>query len=214
MTVVAEELSPALVMDMSSKGMMSALYAELKPDAVAIQAPRGKRTFAELHANANRVAAALRRAGLKPGDHIAMMCPNTPEFIEIYAANLRSGLRLTPINWHLSPAEVAYVVSDCKAKALFAHADFPAAALASVNDQLTFKVAIGGEIEGFQDYADVLARESPADPENPIHGMQMMYTSGTTGRPKGVFRKATMVIPPNWGAESPKGYRMNEDVNM
>src|ERR1700748_3645137 len=108
MTDVVEELSPALVMDMSSKGMMSALYAELKPDALAIQAPRGDRTFAELHAHANRVAAALRRAGLKPGDHIATLCPNTPEFLEIYAANLRSGLRLTPINWHLSPAEVAY----------------------------------------------------------------------------------------------------------
>jgi len=54
MTDVAVELSPALVMDMASKGMMSAIYAELKPHALAVQAPRGKRTFAELHANANR----------------------------------------------------------------------------------------------------------------------------------------------------------------
>jgi long-chain acyl-CoA synthetase len=214
MTDVAEELSPALVMDLSSKGMMSAIYAELKPRAMAVQAPRGDRTFAELHANANRVAAALRRAGLKPGDHIAMLCPNTPEFIEIYAANLRSGLRLTPINWHLSPAEVAYIVGDCQAKALFAHADFPAAALASVNDQLTFKVAIGGELEGFQNYADVLAPESPADPENPIHGMQMMYTSGTTGRPKGVYRARPVAAPPQWGEGSLKRYDRDRDVNM
>ena len=176
MTDVAVELSPALVMEMSSKGMMSALYAELKPDALAVQAPRGVRTFAQLHANANRVAAALRRAGLQPGDHIAMLCPNTPEFIEIYAANLRSGLRLTPINWHLSAPEVAYIVGDCQAKALFVHADFPAAAAASLNDRLVFKVAIGGPLEGFEDYDRVIGRESPADPEHPIHGC-LLYTS-------------------------------------
>ncbi len=214
MSDVAVELSPALVMDMSSKGMMSALYAELKPNALAIQAPRGKRTYAELHEGANRVAAALRRAGLKPGDHIAMLCPNTPEFVEIYAANLRSGLRLTPINWHLSPPEVAYIVNDCQAKALFIHADFPAAAAASLNDRLVFKAAIGGALDGFEDYAAVIARESAADPEHPVHGMQMMYTSGTTGRPKGVYRARPIAAPPAWGEDSLKKYDRDRDVNL
>jgi long-chain acyl-CoA synthetase len=214
MSDVAEDLSPALVVETAAKGMMSGLYAELKPNALAVQAPRGKRTFAELHANANRVAAALRRAGLTPGDHIALLCPNTPEFIEVYAANLRSGFRLTPINWHLSPAEVAYIVGDCQAKALFAHADFPAAALASLNDGLVLKVAIGGEIEGFEDYGAVIGRESAADPEHPQHGMQMMYTSGTTGRPKGVYRPRPISVPPQWGPGTLKGYDRDRDVNM
>jgi long-chain acyl-CoA synthetase len=214
MTDVAVELNPALVMEMSSKGMMSAIYAMLKPNALAIQAPRGRRTFAELHANANRLSAAFRAAGLKPDDHIALLCPNTPEFIEVYAANMRSGLRLTPLNWHLSPAEVAYIVSDCKAKALIAHADFATAALASVNDNLIYKLAIGGEIEGFDSYTEALAAQSDADPEEPIHGNQMMYTSGTTGRPKGVYRARAITMPPQWGEGSMKQYDRDRDVNM
>lgn len=214
MTDTTVELSPALVMEMASKGMMSAIYAELKPNALAVQAPRGKRTFAELHANANRLSAALRRAGLKPGDHIALLCPNTPEFIEVYAANLRSGFRLTPINWHLSAPEVAYIVGDCQAKAFIAHADFPAAALASVNDRLRYRLAIGGEIEGFDDYAQALAAESAADPEHPVHGMQMMYTSGTTGRPKGVYRARPIAAPPAWGEGTLKQYDRDRDVNL
>ena len=202
------------VVDLAHKGMLSALYARIKPDAVAIHAPRGNRTYRQLHENANRLAAALRRAGLGPGDHMALLCPNTAEFVEVVAANLRSGLRLTPINWHLSAPEAAYIVGDCKAKALIVHADFAGAAKECLNDQLVLKLAIGGEVEGFESYEAALAAESPADPPNPTHGSSMMYTSGTTGRPKGVFRKANMVIPPAWGAESPKGYRMNQDVNM
>jgi long-chain acyl-CoA synthetase len=208
------EIDRAEVIRLAHKGMLSSLYARLKPSALAIQAPRGTRTFKQLHENANRLAAVLRRAGLEPGDHFALLCPNTPEFIEVVAANLRSGFRLTPINWHLSPPEAAYIVADCKAKALIADADFAPAALASLNDQLVLKLAIGGEIEGFEPYEAALAAQSPADPPNPVHGHSMMYTSGTTGRPKGVYRKQQIVIPPNWGADSPKGYRLNEDVNM
>ena len=214
MPVTEAEIDRNEVVDLAHKGMLSSLYARIKPDALAIQAPRGTRTFKQLHENANRLAAVLRGAGMEPGDHFAVLCPNTPEFIEVVAANLRSGFRLTPINWHLSPPEAAYIVGDCKAKVLIAHADFPAAALASVNDQLVLKLAIGGEIEGFTSYEAALAAESPADPPHPVHGAAMMYTSGTTGRPKGVYRKGTMVIPPNWGAESPKGYKLNEDVNL
>ena len=214
MSDVQTELHPALVLEVSSKGMMSALYAEIKPDAIAVHAPRGKRTFAQLHANANRLAAALRRAGLKPGDHLAVLCPNTPEFIEIYAANLRSGFRITPINWHLSAPEVAYIVSDCQAKAFIAHTDFAAAALASVTERLVCKLAIGGPIEGFSSYDRALVAESDADPENPIHGLQMMYTSGTTGRPKGVYRARSLSVPPTWGEGSLKQYDRDRDVNM
>ena len=115
------------VVDLAHKGMLSALYARIKPNAVAIHAPRGNRTFKQLHENANLLAAALRRAGLKPGDHMALICPNTAEFVEVMAANLRSGFRLTPINWHLSAPEAAYIVNDCKAKALIVHAGLPGA---------------------------------------------------------------------------------------
>ena len=214
MNDVLTALNPADVMALAEQGMLSSLYAKLKPDAVAVHAPRGTRTFGELHRNANRLSAALRRAGIGPGDHIALLCPNTPEFIEVLAANLRSGTRLTPINWHLSAPEAAYIVGDCQAKAFIAHADFPAAALASLNDRLVLKLAIGGEIEGFASYEAALAAESDADPQNPTHGASMMYTSGTTGRPKGVYRARAIVLPPQWGPGTQKGYDPDTDVNM
>jgi long-chain acyl-CoA synthetase len=214
MTDIQTALDPAQVMALAEKGMLSGLYARLKPDEIAIHAPRGQRSFAQLHANANRLAAVLRRAGLKPGDHLAMLCPNTPEFIEVLAATQRSGFRLTPINWHLSPPEVAYIVGDCTAKAFIAHADFAAAAAEAVNDRVGCRLAIGGEIEGFSSYAEALAAESAADPAEPVHGGTMMYTSGTTGRPKGVFRRRVLVVPPQWGEGTLKGYDMDRDVNL
>ncbi|HEX4198599.1 MAG TPA: AMP-binding protein [Caulobacteraceae bacterium] len=207
-------LEPAHVAETAAKGMMSAIYARLKPDAVAVYGPRSQRSFAELNANANRLVAALARAGVGAGDHLALICGNSVEFVEVLAAVYRSGLRLTPINWHLSPPEVAYIVGDCQAKALIASAEFAASAQASLNDHLRIKLAVGGEIDGFESYEKALAAESDADPVNPVHGTTMMYTSGTTGRPKGVYRARSMVIPPTWGADSPKGYDLNKDVNM
>ncbi|HLK24537.1 MAG TPA: AMP-binding protein [Caulobacteraceae bacterium] len=202
------------IVELAGVGMLPSLYARLKPDAVSVYGARSQRTFRELNANANRLVAALTRAGLAAGDHLALLCGNTPEFVETLAACWRSGLRITPINWHLSPPEVAYIVSDCQAKALIAHADFAAAAGASLNDNLRCKLAIGGPIEGFASYEAALAAESDADPANPVHGNTMMYTSGTTGRPKGVYRARAMAMPPSWGEGSPKGYKFHEDVNM
>jgi long-chain acyl-CoA synthetase len=83
-----------------------------------------------------------------------------------------------------------------------------------LNDRLVFKVAMGGSLEGFETYDQVIARESPADPEEPLHGMQMMYTSGTTGRPKGVYRARSIAVPPQWGEGSLKKYDRDRDVNL
>ncbi len=157
MTETIELPDAGKIAELAAVGMLPSLYARLKPDAVAIYGARSQRTFAELNGNANRIVAALARAGVTAGDHIALLCGNTPEFVEVLAAGWRSGLRLTPINWHLSPPEVAYIVSDCRAKALIAHADFAAAATASLNDNLKCKLAIGGPIDGFESYEAALA---------------------------------------------------------
>ena len=214
MNAIDAPIDAGVIAELAMKGMLSSLYAAIKPDRIAIHAPRGQRTYRQLHDNANRLAAAFRRAGLGPGDHIALLCPNTPEFIEVLAANLRSGTRLTPINWHLSPTEVAYIVADCQAKALFAHADFAAVALASVTERLQMKLAIGGTIDGFAPYEAALAAERADDPSEPAHGGAMMYTSGTTGRPKGVFRARPLIVPPIWGPGTLKGYERDSDVNL
>ncbi len=78
----------------------------------------GDRSFAELAANANRLARALGSRGLEPGDAVALLAPNQPVFVETYYACQRGGFRLTTVNWHLTPEEAGYIVDDCEAKAL------------------------------------------------------------------------------------------------
>src|SRR6516165_10458721 len=93
-------------------------WAIRTPDEPAIVSPTGTRTFAELDANANRLARALRGRGLVPGDAVALLAGNRPVFVETVFACQRAGYRLTPVNWHLTAQEAAYVVDDCEAKAL------------------------------------------------------------------------------------------------
>ena len=98
-------------------GMLHAWWAARVPERPAVISPCGDRTFGELNANVNRLTRAFRARGLRPGDAVALMCTNRPEFLEVlYAAN-RAGLRLTPINWHLTGDEAGYVVENCEAKA-------------------------------------------------------------------------------------------------
>ena len=176
-------------------GMQPAVWARRQPDRVAIYDYTGQdRTFGELNANANRVARLLRQAGLKAGDAVALACSNRAEFCDVLFAVLRVGMRCTPVNWHLTGEEIGYVVNDCEAKAVFADVRIAKAAEVAIQQcpNLTLKVAIGGPIEGFADYGAAIAPLSGEDIEDPQRGFTMLYTSGTTGRPKGVFKPATV----------------------
>jgi long-chain acyl-CoA synthetase len=176
----------------AATGMTLAHWASRQPDTPAIVSEHGDRTFAQLNANANRLARALRARGLRPGDGLALMVSNRPEFAEVVAAAQRSGLRLTPINWHLTADEAAYIVGDCQARAFVADARFgPVAADAAARvPRATVGLAVGGDIAGdrFEPYTDAVGGEDGADLDDPVLGRSMLYTSGTTGRPKGVHR--------------------------
>jgi long-chain acyl-CoA synthetase len=174
-------------------GMLAAYWAAQRGDATALFSDAGDRTFAEVDANANRLARALRARGVQAADGIALMCANRPEFVETVAAAQRAGLRLTTINWHLTGDEAGYIVDDCDATAFVAHARFAGAAVraAALAPKLRARIAVGGDIDGFERWDDVLAPEPGGDIDDPSVGATMLYTSGTTGRPKGVRR------PPN-----------------
>jgi len=178
-------------------GTPIALWAELQPNKTAIVDPDGTtHSYAKINANTNRMARLLRERGIGVGDSIALVCSNRAEFVEVLAATLRCGVRLTPVNWHLSADEIAYIVRDCEAKALIAEARVPnISAAAAQCSGLVFKLAIGGEIEGFEPYHDALAPFDPSNLADPVLGNRMLYTSGTTGRPKGVLRAASPVMP-------------------
>jgi len=204
--------------DYALRGMTLARWAARRPDRAAITSLQGDRTFASLNHAANRLARALRARGLGAGDAVALLCTNRPEFAETLYACQRSGLRLTPINWHLTGEEAAYIVGDCGAKALVADATVAAAALGAVTaaGPDLVRLAAGGPIDGFESYQDALAGEPGADIDDPVLGGQMLYTSGTTGRPKGVFRPPELVAA--MAAQTPVniyGYEENgEDAHL
>ena len=176
--------------DAASKGMIVAWHAAQTPDRLAISSEKGNRSFSELNAQANRLVRVLRGAGLQPGDGVALLCINRPEFVETVMACQRAGFRMTPVNWHLTPAEVAYIVDNCEAKAFIADIRLAPSATqaAAAASGLRIKLAVGGPIEGFASYDALVARESGANIDDPVIGSQMLYTSGTTGHPKGVYR--------------------------
>lgn len=175
---------------LAAKGMTLSYWADRNGDAPAIISPNGTRSFRELNGNANRLARGLRRRGLRPGDAVALLCDNRPEFVEAFCACQRAGFRLTTVNWHLTVDEVAYIVDDCEARALFA--DTPrgdvAVGAAKRSDAEVMVVATGGTFDGAEAYEDLLEGEDGVDIEDPVLGTSMLYTSGTTGRPKGVAR--------------------------
>jgi long-chain acyl-CoA synthetase len=174
----------------ADRGMAVAWHAAGRPDKPALISDARTITFGELNARANRLARALRRFGLQGGDAVALLCSNRPEFVEVVLAIQRTGLRLSTVNWHLTGEEAGYIVDDCEANAFVAEARFadPARRAAASAPRAATRLAIGGSIDGFEDYAAVTAAESGDDLADPVLGSQMLYTSGTTGRPRGVYR--------------------------
>lgn len=186
------QLTPQERANFAAQGMQVAGWARAIPDAPAVISPRGILSFHELNQRCNRLARALRARGLTAGDTVALVCSNRPEFAEIVHACMRSGLRWTPVNPRLTPAEVAYVVSDCDARAIVGerrYANLLGETL-KLSPNVTARLAIDGP-EGANagdDYEAALAAESPDDLPDPSAGRRMLYTSGTTGKPKGVVR--------------------------
>lgn len=175
-------------------GMAVAHFAERRPDAMAVESRFGSRSFAALNANANRLARLFRDAGMREGDAVAVVSRNHPAFVETYLAALRSGMRFTPVNFHLTGEEAGYVVDNCEAKVVVYDAGLPTAAEAIAHaPHCRVRLAIGGTVDGFDDYDGALAAFDAGNVEDPVRGSQMLYTSGTTGRPKGVYRRQTPV---------------------
>jgi long-chain acyl-CoA synthetase len=190
MTQTAPSTAPDARAQAVASGTVISLHAQARPDQPAIVSPHGSRTYAELDRNANRLVRALRAAGLTAGDAVGLICRNRPEFAEVYAAMQRGGFRLTTINWHLTGDEAGYILADCDAKAVVADAAFADCAAAAIegNTTLVVKLAVGGEIRGFTSYEGALEGQDASALPDPTLGRTMLYTSGTTGRPKGVDR--------------------------
>jgi long-chain acyl-CoA synthetase len=168
------------------------------PDRLAVVEPDGGTvSYAELAARADQYGRGLQALGLRPGDCVAGMLPNSTDALALFFAATQTGLYVVPVNWHLAAAEVAYILSDSGAAAFVAHERFAAVAaeaaeLAGIKENARFAV---GEVPGFTPLATLGAAStgtgSPGRPEPRTAGAPMVYTSGTSGRPKGVRRPLT-----------------------
>ena len=151
----------------------------------------------DLLGRVNQLTAGLRAAGLAPGDGIAALLPNGAGALEVYLAALQSGWYLTPLNWHFTPPELAYILGDCAARAFFADERFGAVAaaaadLAGLDPAARFSY---GEVPGFTPVAALRDGQPAGRPPDRTAGSAMHYTSGTTGRPKGVRRPLSGLDP-------------------
>ena len=169
--------------------MYPGAFVNTTPDKPAIiMASSGfQLTYRELEDQSAKLARALHDQGLRKGDVIAMLSDNQAECFVIYWAALRSGLYITAINFHLTADEAAYIVADCEAKVLFASGTIGQLAkdVADRSPGLSQSFAFAGEIDGFGSMAEIIDAAGDPLPEMPS-GADMLYSSGTTGRPKGI----------------------------
>ncbi|MCB1826878.1 MAG: AMP-binding protein, partial [Coxiellaceae bacterium] len=172
-------------------GMIMAVHAMADPNRMALVTREKTMTYQELNSRVNQLARALRKRGVMPEDSIAVLLKNRAEFIEVLYANARIGTRFTPINWHLSAAEVGYILDNCDAKVIITEADLKDTCIEALQDntKAKIKVLIDDTDDAFEAYESLLEGEETSNIDEPIPGKAMLYTSGTTGHPKGVYRK-------------------------
>lgn len=168
-------------------------YATETPDrpAYILGASGEVVTYRELDCRSNQIAHLLRLSGVQRGDHIAMMMKNCREFLQVAQGALRAGVIFTPISTHLKQDETAYIITNCKAKLFIASASLAnvATEAAAAAQGLGRCLSVGGDIPGFES----LEEQLKVLPDTPISdeflGAPMLYSSGTTGKPKGVYWK-------------------------
>ncbi len=173
--------------------------ATAHPEHVALVTPEGERIKAgDLLARSNQLVHGLRKLGLQQGDVVATLLPNGGPMIELYLAATQAGLYLVPINHHLAGPEIAYILADSAAKAFVADGRFADIAQAGATEAKTPPSACFavGTIPGFQPYAALTDGMPTSAPDDRAAGQVMNYTSGTTGRPKGV-RRSLMPFDPD-----------------
>jgi len=171
--------------------MYPGAHAANRPDHPAIvMAGTGETiTYAQLDEHANRVSNLLRDIGLQPGDHIAFCLENNANFLALCWGATYAGLVYTAMSSRLTTDEMAYIIDNCGAR-VFITSPYKAEQAAELLDQMPgveLRLAMGGAVDGYDSYDEAVANASPTPLENRIAGRDMLYSSGTTGRPKGVL---------------------------
>ncbi|MFT7622291.1 MAG: long-chain acyl-CoA synthetase [Myxococcota bacterium] len=168
------------------------------PDRVALIEVGGRtRTAGQLLAQANRLVHGLRGMGLGRKSAVACVVGNQLETIELFMAIAQAGMYLVPINWHLAAPEIAYILEDSQAEILVCGPEFADRCRQACDEAglAADKVFCTGDVEGFRAYSELTDGQPDTLPDDRLAGSPMHYTSGTTGKPKGV-RRPSMDLPP------------------
>ena len=175
---------------------MVATHARLRPDKIGARDSRRALSFSRWHDRASRLANGLLGLGLSKGDRVALLAYNCLEWMELYVAIARAGLVAVPINFRLVGPEIRYIAQDCQARAFVVQDDL-VAAVASIRHDLDIPDARflhlgeGRPPTGWSSYEALIENSPASDPDvevTPEDTWALMYTSGTTGRPKGAIR--------------------------
>lgn len=176
---------------MTTLGDVARYQARVRPDAVALEFEGRATTFGQFDRLTNRVANALAAAGLRKGQRIAYVGKNSDHYFELLVGAAKAGVVMTPIGWRLAPPEVAYIVQDSEAPIVFVGPEVmghtaEVAALLERRPQVIAMEPGGGE-RLYETWRDAAPDTDPAVPVTPHDVAVQLYTSGTTGRPKGVM---------------------------
>jgi long-chain acyl-CoA synthetase len=145
-------------------------------------------TYRQLEDRSRRLANLLHQRGLRAGDRLAVLLDNHPGVFEVFWAAQRMGLYTVPINWHLRVQETAYIVSDSNAKALITttHLRDLITQLGEHASGVDVRLCMDGDIDGYESYERALETAFVDVNRDDVEGSFMFYSSGTTGRPKGI----------------------------
>jgi acyl-CoA synthetase (AMP-forming)/AMP-acid ligase II len=205
--------------DIVTIGDVTRHHARIRPDRVAIHFEGQCTTFDELDRRANQVANGLIAEGVRPQVRIAYLSKNSPAFFDLWFGAAKADVVLVPVNFRLAPPEVAYVVEDAGAELLFVGADFYPVVDKVAQELKSVRriIALDGPHDSWPTYSDWLASQPARDPAMPIareHCAIQMYTSGTTGYPKGAQLSHANLLTLSPGALNQFGDWHDNDVNL
>lgn len=171
--------------------MFPGSFATTTPDkpAVIMASTGAVTTYAELDAEANRLSRVLRGSGLAAGDHVAICLENHPRYLAIVWGAHYAGLVYTVMSSRLTTDEMAYIIGDCGARA-FITSTYKAEQAGELVDRMPgvhLRLVLDGAVDGYESYEAAVEAQAPTPlDEVPVEGIDMLYSSGTTGLPKGV----------------------------
>jgi long-chain acyl-CoA synthetase len=165
--------------------------ADEEPSRVAAVDGRtgAETTYATLDRESVQLARHWASVGLRPGDVVAVLMSSTPRFLTVVWAAWRSGFYIVPINWHLTAGDAGYILSNSGARALVASsdlADLAGEVVATHSHAVLSRLLVGGTRDRFDDFDATIARQPVERPAAERNGSLLLYSSGTTGRPKGI----------------------------